>query len=183
MNSTSDFELVAPLGAALHDYAAGDLFNTKAYLGLQTKYRSWHFTTPIASMGRRELGTKVCFRYGCLSDSWVLIVNGQIMAMMAGSAGNMVDGLIQIHFKLHDQTFLLKVARYIHYSGVKIQITLELNNFLLKEVRETPYIETGEPTPPPKVTVPSARSCLIEGEKVGCCCCCCCCCWCCCCCC
>lgn len=155
-----EFELIHPPTNLLPGvYSVGDIFNTTVFLGIRTKYRAWHLTLPSASMGRREIGCKVCFRYGQPSNSWVLIVNGEVKAM---NVGQMVDENFTVCFKFNEQIFVITVKRR---SSVRIRITMTMNGYELKEIRKTTEIGINE-APPARVSVPSARNCQVNGKSV-----------------
>lgn len=154
-----DFELIhPPTNLLTESYSVGDIFNSDVFLGIGTKYRAWHLTVPSATMGRRELGCKVCLRFGRPSHAWVLIVNGEVRAR---NVGQMIDECFTICFKYCEQIFVITVKRR---SSVKIRITMTMNGYDLKEIRKTTEIATNE-APPARVFIPSARIVSSQGKK------------------
>jgi hypothetical protein len=139
--------------------AVGDIFNSNIFLGIRTKYRAWHCTIPSANMGRRNIGCKICLRYGQPSNSWVLIVNGELKAM---NVGQMQDEMFTICFRFHEQIFLITVKRR---SSVRIRMTMTMNGYEVKEIRKTADIAIDE-NPPVRVSIPSARTCTVNGKQV-----------------
>lgn len=156
-----DFELIHPPTNLLTEtYSVGDIFNSNVYLGIRTKYRAWHLTVPSATMGRRELGCKVCLRFGQPSNAWVLIVNGEVKAR---NVGQMIDECFTICFKFCEQIFVITVKRR---SSVRIRITMTMNGYDLKEIRKTTEISTNE-APPVRVLIPSARTLTMHGKTIA----------------
>mmetsp|Transcript_23028 Transcript_23028/g.38432 ORF Transcript_23028/g.38432 Transcript_23028/m.38432 type:complete len:303 (-) Transcript_23028:200-1108(-) len=156
-----DFELVKPTSnLVLETFPVGDIFNTFVNLGLQTKYRAWHINIPSSNMGRREIGCKICARYGLLSHYWVIVINGQMRAM---DRGEMIGGEIEISFKLFDQIFVLSIIRH---NIIKVKMVLKMNGYEMKEIRKTADIITGEQSPPTLVSIPSARTSVVNSRPI-----------------
>jgi hypothetical protein len=155
-----EFELIHPTNNMLvGQYMVGDIFSSNVFLGLRTKYRAWHCQIPSPNMGRRGIGCKICLRYGQPSNSWVLIINGELKAM---NVGQMVDEMFTICFRHLDQIFLITVKRR---SSVRIRMTMTMNGYEIKEIRKTAEIAVDE-APPARVSIPSTRSCLVNGKPV-----------------
>lgn len=155
-----EFELIHPTTNMLEgNYLVGDIFSSNIFLGIRTKYRAWHCSIPSSNMGRRSVGCKICLRYGQPSNSWVLIVNGELKAM---NVGQMVDEMFTICFRFLDQVFVISVKRR---NSVQVRMTMTMNGYDIKEIRKIAEISIDE-FPPARVSIPSARTCTINGKII-----------------
>lgn len=155
-----EFEMMRPaVGLLDRHFVLGDIFNREVYLGLQTMYRTWHVKIPSSNMGRREIGCKIGFRYGQITGSWVLIVNGEVKALRKG---RMSEGIFDLMFKISEQVFTITAERV---KGVKYRLKLRMNGYEMMEIRKTTEIAVGETTPS-RITIPDIRRCEVMGKVV-----------------
>lgn len=153
------FEVLFPTyNVSIMEQDIGDLFRHDiAYLGIGTIYRSWHTNVYDASLGRREVPTKISVRYNIMkNEGFLVIVNGKVRFRFQANITSISSQMAS--FKYYSHQFDINVRRIL----AEHEILLVMDGKPLKEFRETPDVSLGEARPI-SITIDDMRVAHVTG--------------------